>query len=188
MAIVDGLVPGSTIQIAATIGAFANIVEGAGGGLGGTQSDFDAFIGMTMTGTGIYAGYNSFVSFPINGGRIDWAPRVNFAAFQSAAADYRRLQGQILVHPDFDLLRVTGGGDFGLPSPGGVQLLATGPSWGVSSFFDLTWRIDFVGDPLGNFAGRSGSTTGQTRFSMCPDNAVAVEQSTWTLVKKRYTD
>jgi hypothetical protein len=113
---------------------------------------------------------------------------VNFAPFQNAAADYRRLHGQILVHPDFDFLRVTAGGDFGLPSPGGVQLLSTGPAWGISSFFDLTWRIDFIGSPAGPFAGRSGSTTGQTRFSMCPDHAVNVERSTWTLVKKLYAN
>lgn len=188
MEIVDGLVPGSTIQIAASIGAFTNVVEANGGGLGGTQSNFDAFISMQMTGTGVYSAYNHFVSFPITSGRIDWAARVNFAPLQTAAADYRRLQGQIFVDPDFDLLRVTGGGDFGLPSPGSVQLVNSGSSWEISSFFDLTWRVDFIGSQIGPFAGRSGSTTGQRRFSMCPENAVTVERSTWTALKRLYTN
>jgi hypothetical protein len=126
------------------------------------------------------------VSFPIAPDRIDWAPRVNFAPVQTAAADFQALQGQIFVHPDFDLLRVTAGTLFGMPSPGSVQLVSSGSSWAISSFFDLTWRIDFVGSSTGTFAGRSGSTQRQTRFSMCPQNAVAVERSTWSVVKRLY--
>jgi hypothetical protein len=186
MAIIDGLVPGSTLQIAATIGGFFNVVEAPGGGLGGTQSNFDGFISMQMTGTGVYTGYNHFVSFPLTSERIDWAPRIGFSPLQTLVADWRRLQGQIFVDPEFDLLRVTGGGDFGLPSPGWMQLAQSGPQWALSSFFDITWRIDFVGDPIGTFGGRSGSTTGTSRFSMCPESAIAVQPTAWSAVKSLY--
>src|SRR6185503_2806604 len=101
---------------------------------------------------------------------------------------YRSLFGQFLVDPDFDFLRVTAGTDFGYPSPGSVQLVSSGSSWAISSFFDLRWRIDFIGSQTGPFAGRSGSTARQSRFSMCPENAVAVEPSTWTAVKRLYTN
>jgi hypothetical protein len=188
MEIVDGLPSGSTLQIAASIGAFTNVVEASGGALGGTQSNFDAFISMQMTGTGVYAAYNHFVSFPTQAGVAAWAPRINFAPVQTAGADMRVFQAQTLVDPDFDLLRVSAGTDFGMPSPGAVQLVSSGSSWAIASFFDLTWRIDFIGKPTGPFGGRSGSTTRQTRFSMCPENGVGVAGATWTAVKTLYTN
>lgn len=69
--------------------------------------------------------------------------------------------------PDFDLLRIVAGTDFGMPSPGHTTLLQSGPNWEVDSFFDISYRIDFVGNPGGPFAGLSGSTQGFTvRFSL----------------------
>jgi hypothetical protein len=65
------------------------------------------------------------------------------------------------------LLRITGGSGFGLPSPGHTTLTRLGPAgsnWNVDSFFDITYRIDFVGHPGGPFGGMSGSTTGTGRF------------------------
>jgi hypothetical protein len=38
--------------------------------------------------------------------------------------------------------------------------------WSVDSFFDVTYRIDFVGAPGGPLAGRSGSSTGTVRFEL----------------------
>jgi hypothetical protein len=37
-------------------------------------------------------------------------------------------------------------------------------NWNVDSFFDITYRIDFIGAPTGPLAGRSGSTTGTIRM------------------------
>ncbi len=77
------------------------------------------------------------------------------------------LQGQVIGDPDFDLLRITAGSGFGMPSPGHTTLTRLGPpgsNWNVDSFFDITYRIDFVGAPGGPLAGRSGSTTGTARF------------------------
>jgi hypothetical protein len=43
----------------------------------------------------------------------------------------------------------------------------------VDSFFDITYRIDFVGAPGGALAGRSGSTTQMTRIWLVPSPAGA---------------
>ncbi len=57
-------------------------------------------------------------------------------------------RGRLLGDPDFDLLRITAGGDFGMPSPGHTTLTDLGGgNWNVDSFFDITYRIDFVGQP-----------------------------------------
>jgi hypothetical protein len=98
------------------------------------------------------------------------------------------LFGQITGDPDFDLLRVVAGTDFGLPSPGHTTLTQLGGgSWAVDSFFDITYRIDFVGKPGGALSGMSGSTTGTIRFSvggaptctgMCPPGTTCVRTVT----------
>jgi len=82
-----------------------------------------------------------------------------------------RLFGQITNpgsgDPDFDLLRIVAGTDFGLPSPGHTTLTRLGPpgsNWAVDSFFDITYRIDFVGRVGGALSGMSGSTTGTIRM------------------------
>ncbi|TPW16720.1 MAG: hypothetical protein FD129_645 [bacterium] len=183
--IVDGLPVGTTIQIDASYGAFSNVVEVAGGSLGGTVSDFDAVFTMSMTGTGTLLGFNRFIAIPLNNGnnRISWSPRMPFAPVQNVLGDLERLSGQVLGDPDFDLLRITGGTNFGMSTPGQAQLVTSAGDWAVSSFFDVFHRIDFVGAPAGSLAGRSGSTTRQRRFTMCPGNVVAVETKTWSGIK-----
>ena len=89
---------------------------------------------------------------------------------------------QITGDPDFDLLRVVAGTDFGLPSPGHTKLLQNGPNWEVDSFFDITYRIDFVGRPGGQLAGMSGSTTSTVRFSLGDPIPVVPEPMTATLL------
>src|SRR4029077_1349474 len=67
--------------------------------------------------------------------------------------------------PDFDLLRISAGNDFGLPSPGHTTLrLQPSGQYAVDSFFDITYRIDFVGHPGGHVGGMSGSTTATIRM------------------------
>jgi hypothetical protein len=51
-----------------------------------------------------------------------------------------------------------------MPSPGHTTLTQLpGGNWAVDSFFDITYRIDFVGSPGGALGGMSGSTTGTIR-------------------------
>lgn len=43
----------------------------------------------------------------------------------------------------------------------------------ADSFFDITYRIDFVGAPGGALAGMSGSTTATDRYSFVPERSAA---------------
>ena len=71
------------------------------------------------------------------------------------------MQGQLFGDPDFDTLVITAGSGFGLPSPGETTLTDNGNgTFQVDSFFDVTYRIDFVGAPGSQLEGLSGSTTG----------------------------
>ena len=91
---------------------------------------------------------------------------------QSFDTDLFRLFGEInnIGDPDFDLLRIAGGTDFGMPSPGHTTLARLpGGNWAVDSFFDITYRIDFVGAPGGPVAGLTGSTTATIRMRTVTD-------------------
>ncbi len=184
MYIIDGLPAGTNVAIDALQTAPTSTVEQAGGILGGTQS---AGVGSgflwTMQGTGTLAGFSRilFVPFSTNiasfsapagsGYEVHAGARTPYASVQSFDTNLVRLFGQITGDPDFDLLRVTVGTDFGLPSPGVTTLTAAGGGWSVDSFFDITYRIDFVGHPGGSLSGLSGSTTGAVRLAAVPEPA-----------------
>ncbi|MDZ4285185.1 MAG: hypothetical protein U1A28_05165 [Patescibacteria group bacterium] len=110
------------------------------------------------------------------GGKITTSPREPGEPVQSFDTDMFELQGQLPPgDPDFDLLRITAGSGYGLPSPGHTMLTAQPDgSWAVDSFFDITYRIDFVGAPGGPLAGQSGSNVGTLRLQ---------NQNTCTLVR-----
>jgi hypothetical protein len=189
--ITNGLPAGATIQVAASIGNFINVSESAGGALGGTTSTWDGLCTLQMTGTGALLSFNRSITIPLVGAGfnvMDWAPRTPFAPVQTATAQLYRLFGQVASFgdPDFDLLRIAGGNDFGMPSPGQIQLVSTGGGWAVSGYFDFTHRIDFVGSPGGALSGYSGSTTNNRRFEICPENAVAIESTSWSHLKALY--
>ena len=58
---------------------------------------------------------------------------------QTFPTDMYRLQGELFGDPDFCTLRVTGGTDYGLPSPGATTLRDRGDgTYLVDSFFDIT--------------------------------------------------
>lgn len=181
MYIIDGLPPGTTISANATLDSFFyNMGGGAvysfpgvpsvpGGMLGGTKWASDGTLHMPLIGHGALAGFNRNIPIPFSF-EIHTAPTMNGAPFQSYDAHLFRAFGQIAGggDPDFDLLRIVAGTDFGLPSPGHTTLNQVGPAWAIDSFFDVTYRIDFVGAPGGPLAGRSGSTTGTVRFRSAP--------------------
>lgn len=186
--IVDGLPPGTTIQVTGWFGNFFGVSETPGGGLGGTTSSWQGQFQMQMTGTGALLGFNRSIVLPLGAGFnvIDWAPRMYAAPLQTGAAQVYYLFGQITMDPDFDLLRISAGNGFGLPAPGQFQVASTFGGWGVSGYFDMWHRIDFVGAPAGALAGMSGSTVRERRFEMCPGGAVGAESSTWSNLKALY--
>jgi hypothetical protein len=166
MKIIDGLPPGDVINIETELLPLSLSGESPGGGLGGTQSQSHMQLNWHMTGAGSLAGFARDVTIDLPTVQTDQAPRVPGTSPQSFDTDMKMLQGQLPPgDPDFDLLRITAGTGFGMPSPGHTTLTSAPGGWNVESFFDITYRIDFVGAPGGPLAGRSGSTTATIRLS-----------------------
>jgi hypothetical protein len=180
-----GLPAGSQININALWLTPTVSVEQAGGSLGGTQAAGGGpLMQWTMQGTGVFAAYNRVLVMPAASGvasfptpsfgaigstyEVHAAPRTPFAPVQTYATDLFRMFSQIasVGDPDFDLIRLVAGTDFGLPSPGQTTLTQVGPNWNVESYYDVTYRIDFVGRAGGPFGGMSGSSTYQVRFQI----------------------
>lgn len=167
--IIDGLPPGTTIELVPVLDSFSCVTTPCGqpgGMLGGERELFDAVLTWQLTGTGDLSGYSRELALAVSG-ESHSAPRVPGEVVQTFATDLFQLQGQIMGDPDFDSLQLTAGADFGLPSPGQTSLMRRhGGHFSVDSFFDVTYRIDFVGAPGGMLDGLSGSTTGTVRLAV----------------------
>jgi hypothetical protein len=185
MQIINGLAPGSTIDLSGVLSTPTNTVEQPGGTLGGRQgAAVGAVWQWNATGTGAMLGYNRVINLALDGGiasfpappnagvEVHAAPNTPFAPVQAFNTDMYRMFGQTITDPDFDLLRFSAGTDFGLPSPGVTVLTQSGTNWDVLSYFDLTYRIDFVGKAGGPLGGRSGSSTGTVRI-LIPEPATS---------------
>jgi hypothetical protein len=166
--IVDGLPAATFIQMDSALHSFLGAVEVPGGGLGGDKQNYAASLDMPMVGHGALVGFNRNIVMPLTNVETHSAPRTPGTTPQSFPTAMWLMQGQLPPgDPDFDLLRITAGGGFGMPSPGHTTLTRLGPpgsNWAVDSFFDITYRIDFVGRPGGPLGGMSGSTTRQATF------------------------
>lgn len=162
----DGLPSGGALTATVYLTGLVPAGSAPGGNLGGTRHQFSGNIEMKLVGSGPMSFYSRFVSLPILLGVSDRGPFTLALSVQGTPIDMAQLFGQISGDPDFDLLRITAGTDFGLPSPGHTTLTQLpGGNWAVDSFFDITYRVDFVGNPGGPLAGLSGSTVvTQARF------------------------
>lgn len=201
--IIAGLPPGTTIKLApihkdfichesgaisppgaCTLTMPPGSCEADGGALGGKVDCSPTTAEFELTGTGDLVGFHRILSVPLNM-EVHTAPRTAGAAIQSFDTEMMALQGQLPPgDPDFDLLRITGGQFFGLPSPGHTTLtLRPSGKYEVDSFFDIEYRIDFIGAPGGPLGGSSGSTTGTIRMETGSTSAVpAVPKPSLTLV------
>lgn len=163
--IVNGLAPGDTINNVNTWYGYVGVSEVPGGALGGMVQSYTALMSFAMTGTGTLASFSRSLVVPLSTVQTQSSPRVPFTTPQAFTTDLFMLQGQLPPgDPDFDLLRITAGTGFGLPSPGSTILTQAGSNWAVTSVFTVQYRIDFIGHPGGALTGLSGSTTASSDF------------------------
>jgi hypothetical protein len=179
MYIIDGLPPGTTIELDPTFYSLtcanqpdaycsmvlsAGVCEGSGGSLGGSGHCFEAALELEVSGTGGLTGFSRHLAVPINA-EIHTGPRIPGDPIQAFSANMYRLRGELFGDPDFCTFRVTGGTDYGLPSPG-QTILTKRPEgdFTVDSFFDITYQIEFEGCPGSQLEGYAGTTTATVRW------------------------
>ncbi len=197
--IIDGLPAGTTIEFAAIHKDFIcnrgdgfpgcpppGICEDTGGDLGGNVDCFESVLelNLTSTGTGL-PGFARTMFLPVLS-KVHTGPRTPGDPVQSFDTEMVALQGELFGDPDFCTFRVTGGRDFGLPSPGHTTLteLPSG-DFAVDSFFDVFYSIEFQGCPGSLLEGFGGTTQGTVRMTtgttpscvgVCGPNETCVEE------------
>ncbi len=195
--LIDDGIPGGTIEIDAELINYMNMSEVAGGSLAGTRATFDAVIRLNMSGTGVLNLFNRTIFLPIPNSVIDFAPRTSGDPVQVFADDVWVISGDVFGDPDFDQISIQGGSIFLLPSPGQTDLSQIGPAgdpFDVNSFFDLFYRISFIGAPGSVLGGLSGTTRSNGLFELCPGTATSVpltsntETTNWTAIKRRFAE
>ena len=177
--IIDGLPPGTTIEMEGVITNMMgcsnmcglctlNVQPGQseviGGSLGGNGHCFEAILDLTVKGTEALQGFNRHLFVPIFS-EVHTGPRNPGDPLQTFPSDMRRLQGELFGDPDFCSFQITGGTDFGLPSPGQTTLAKLpNNAFAVDSFFDITYQISFEGCPGSVLEGFAGTTTATIRM------------------------
>lgn len=141
--------------------------EEPGGTLGGEKECSGSELHLELTGTGDLDGYSRSIVLPVFF-ETHTAPRTPGDPVQSFDTAMFRLTGEITGDPDFDLLRITAGDDYGLPSPGHTTLRAPtggGTRYWIDSFFDITYRIEYTGAAGGPLDGFTGDSSGSIRMA-----------------------
>lgn len=177
LSIVDGLPPGTTLEISALLTDFTHPFlpyEYPGGYLEGTQVTWLGSLDMVITGTGTLAGFSRNIFMEVGedidyfNPQMDLGPRGG-GGTHSFPILVRNIQGRRFGDPDFDFLHFRSGVDFGLPNVGSATYINvdnTNTIWNVESILDFDYEIDFQGAPGSILEGFAGSTHSSSSFVM----------------------
>jgi hypothetical protein len=170
--IIEGLPPGTTIELDPKHKNFSSIVSGPGGGLGGVKEVFDSDLVLTVTGTGSLAGFNRTLFVSTFNTETHSAPRTPDDPFQSFDRELFDLGAELFGDPDFCTFRIRAGSWHGLSSSLGHTTLirrgSVGSDFNVDSFFDISYQIEFEGCPGSQLDGYSGTTTARVTAGADP--------------------
>ena len=138
----------------------SNIVTVPGGSLGGDLITFDADVVLPMEGVGPLAGFSRFPTVFTPDIQIETAPTIPGEPIQIFDANLVKLETIMIADPDFNSFELRMGSTFGLPCPGEIKLHrlgAPGSNFNVDSFFDISYQIEWQGEPGSLLEGLGGS-------------------------------
>ncbi|MCP4657951.1 MAG: hypothetical protein GY856_21290, partial [bacterium] len=119
---------------------FTDITTHSGGTLDGEVENFNSHAQIEVVGVGPLEGFHRVLTVAL-AVETHTAPRTLGDPVQAFATQMYRLEGAIAGDEDFELLEITAGEDFGLPSPGHTTLTyqEDTDSYVVDSFFDVNY-------------------------------------------------
>ncbi len=162
--IIDGLPVGTEINAVGTLSNFDVTQRESGGEFQGEIVYFAATLELQMVGAGQLAGFTRTVQIPVNCEvHTSCTPPEPCHDFDM---ELKAMSGELPPgDPDFGYLGVHAGINSGIPvSFGGTTLIPLpGGDFFVDSFFDITYQIEFTGEPGGGIEGLSGVTQGPVR-------------------------
>ena len=140
------------------------LCEAPGGSLGGNVDCFQSEAELSIIGTGTLSSFSRTITVALDT-EVHTGPRTPGSPVQTFPSTMHRLQGQLFGDPDFCVLDIQAGDQFGLPSPGGSTLTDNGNgTFSVDSFFDISYEITYQGCPGSQLEGFGGVASGSVRM------------------------
>lgn len=164
--ITEGLPPDATIEIEIVSMDLSSQNETEGSDGNRTSTWQTEMVALSLTGTGPLSGFSRTISLTGQGSSRAQSGDLKDlhppGPLQSWDTEILSMDLSLFGDPDFDLLRLRAGSDFGLSSPGHTTATKRGLSgqWSVDSFFDITFEIEFEGALGGALEGMAGTTLG----------------------------
>ncbi len=164
--IVDGLPPGTTVEVSMIHFGFEGTLVTPGGDLGGDVELFDSDLTLEMEGTGDLEGVDIVVEVEDVPVEVHTSEAQPDADVQEIETEMKAVEGEVVGDPNFALLHITAGAEFGQPSFGHTRLIKLTPpgadiiGYKVESYFEVHYTITYIGAEGSPFEGLSGVSSG----------------------------